>query len=230
MDPDEVKERVGKGISQPDRVSLGQHQVKEVDENPQVPEDNVPLARAVASAFQNLASTTALQVFNKFIKVAFEGGPDPFVADDWLDEVEKHLRAIDIPDDRLKTTLATYKFVKDTAVWWKTMTSAHNIDSMSWDSFKNFFFDKYFPQTKRRELRTQFDGLEQGDMSVTEYENKFTSLSRFTTDVSGNEEEKTWRFVYGLNRSIRPGVTLLGLKNYSEAVTKALMAETEAKD
>ncbi|XP_059627307.1 uncharacterized protein LOC132270119 [Cornus florida] len=168
--------------------------------------------------------------FNKLIKVAFEGGPDPLVANNWLDKVEKHFRAIIVPDNRLKITLATYKFVSNAVVWWKTMTSAHDIDSMSWDAFKSLLFDKYFPQTKRRELRMQFDRLEQGDMSVIEYENNFTSLSRFATDVLGNEEDKTWRFVYGLNPFIRPGVTLLGLKNYSEAITRALMAEAEAKD
>ncbi|XP_059654481.1 uncharacterized protein LOC132301224 [Cornus florida] len=168
--------------------------------------------------------------FNKLMKLTFEGGPDPLVADDWLDEVEKHFRAITVPGDWLKITLATYKFVSNAVVWWKTMTNAHDIDSMSWDTFKSLFFEKYFPQTKRRELRTRFDSLKQGDMSVTEYKNKFTSLSRFATEVLGNEEEKTWHFVYGLNRSIRPGLTLLGLKNYSEAVMRALMVEAEAKD
>ncbi|XP_059670619.1 uncharacterized protein LOC132316128 [Cornus florida] len=164
------------------------------------------------------------------MKVTFEGGPDPLVADDWLDEVEKYFRAITVPGDLLKITLATYKFVSNAAVWWKTMTNAYDIDSMSWDTFKSLFFEKYFPQTKSRELRIQFDSLKKGDMSVIEYENKFTSLSRFATDVLGNEEEKAWRFVYGLNRSIRPGLTLLGLKEYSEAVTRALMVEAEAKN
>ncbi|XP_059629726.1 uncharacterized protein LOC132272640 [Cornus florida] len=252
MDPNEVGQRAGERPSQPVRVLKGQGRDREVNDNPPIPVDDILLARAIALAFQNLARTTAPQVapqpaiqpqkteiernlryliqFDKLMKVTFEGGPDPLVVDVWLDEVEKHFKAIVVPDDRLKITLATYIFVSDAAIWWKTMTSAHDIDSISWDAFKSLFFNKYFLQTKRRELRTQFDGLEQGDMPVTEYENKFTSFSCFAMDVLGNEEEKTWRFVYGLNRFIRPGVTLLGLKRYSEAITRALMAEAEAKD
>ncbi|XP_059658702.1 uncharacterized protein LOC132305034 [Cornus florida] len=178
MDPDEVGEQRGEGPSKSDRVLLGYSRVREVDNNPQVPKDDVLLARVPASVEQTHESS-------------IEGGLDPLVVDDWLDEVEKHFRAITVPNDQLKITLATYKFVSHMEVWWKTMTSAHDIDSMSWDAFKGLFFDKYFPQTKRWELRMQFDELEQGDMSVTEYENKFTSLSRFSTEVLGNEEVKT---------------------------------------
>ncbi|XP_059635252.1 uncharacterized protein LOC132277406 [Cornus florida] len=163
------------------------------------------------------------------MKVAFEEGPDPLVADDWLEQVEKHFRAITVTNDQLIVTLATYKFIGNAEAWWKTMNSTHDTDSMRWDTFKNLFFDKYFPQTKRWELRIRFDGLEQGDMSVTKYKNRFTFLSRFAIDVLGNEGEKTWRFVFGLNHSIRPRVTFLGLKSYSEVVTRVLMEKAEAK-
>ncbi|XP_059668855.1 uncharacterized protein LOC132313935 [Cornus florida] len=133
-----------------------------------------------------------------------------------------------VPNDWLKITLAMYKFTKDARIWWKTMTSAHGIDSMSWDTFKELFSEKYFPITKKRELR--IDLLKQGDMTVAEYENEFTSLSPFATEVVRDENEKTWKFVHGLHHSIRPSVAAFELGVYSEAVTKALIVEAEAND
>ncbi|XP_059634323.1 uncharacterized protein LOC132276752 [Cornus florida] len=57
--------------------------------------------------------------------------------------------------------------------------------------FKELFYEKYFPVAKRWESRKQFDDLIQGNMSVTEYENKFTSLSCFAPEIVKNEADKT---------------------------------------
>ncbi|XP_059638800.1 uncharacterized protein LOC132281079 [Cornus florida] len=116
--------------------------------------------------------------FSKLMPMIFEGGADPMVADDYMGQVENHLTSINVSDYHLKIILATYKFSKDAKLWWKSVINQHKVEYMRLYMFE-LFYEKYFPVTKRWELRKQFDDLIQGNMSVTEYENKFTSLSRF---------------------------------------------------
>ncbi|XP_059650496.1 uncharacterized protein LOC132296302 [Cornus florida] len=160
----------------------------------------------------------------------FEGGANPMEADDYMDQVETHLTSMDVTDDHVKIILATYKFSKDAKLWWKSVTNQYKVEDMSWQMFKELFYEKYFLVTKRLELRDQFNGLIQGNMSVTEYKNKFTSLSRFVPEMMSNEVNKTWNFISGLHYQMRPLITAQYLKVYSKAVEKALILEGEAKD
>ncbi|XP_059630001.1 uncharacterized protein LOC132272960 [Cornus florida] len=139
--------------------------------------------------------------FSQLMPVMFEGGADPMIADDYMDQVETQLTLMDVTEDHLKIILATYKFAKDAKLWWKSVTSRFKVENMSWNKFKELFYEKYFLISKRWELKDQFLGLIQGNMSVAEYENKFTLLSRFAPEMV-----------------------------YSEAVEKALMLEADIKD
>ncbi|XP_059643030.1 uncharacterized protein LOC132284903 [Cornus florida] len=67
-------------------------------------------------------------------------------------------------------------------------------------------------------------------MSVTEYENKFTSLSRFAPEMVSNEVDKVWKFISGLDYKMRPLLIAQGIKVYFEVVERTLMLEMEAKD
>ncbi|XP_059639848.1 uncharacterized protein LOC132282258 [Cornus florida] len=98
----------------------------------------------------------------------FEGGTDPMVADDYMDQVETQLTSMDATKDHLKIILATYKFAKDAKLWWKTAMNRHKVEEMSWEKFKELFYEKYFLISKRWELKDQFLGLIQGNMSVAE--------------------------------------------------------------
>ncbi|XP_059633663.1 uncharacterized protein LOC132276306 [Cornus florida] len=101
---------------------------------------------------------------------------------------------------------------------------------MGCDRFKELFYEKYFPAPKRWELRDQFNGIIQGNMSVIEYKNKFTSLFCFALEMVSNKVEKTRKFVSGLDYKMRPLITAQCIKVYSKAVERALMLEAEAKD
>ncbi|XP_059658666.1 uncharacterized protein LOC132304992 [Cornus florida] len=160
----------------------------------------------------------------------FEGGADPMAADDYMDQIETHLTSMDVTDDHLKIILATYKFSKGAKLWWKSVTNQHKVEEMSWDMFKELFYEKYFSVTKRWELWEQFNGLIQGNMSVTEYENKFISFFRFTPKSVRNEVDKTRKFVSGLDYKMRPLIMAQYFKVYLEAVERVLMLEAEAKD
>ncbi|XP_059664181.1 uncharacterized protein LOC132309949 [Cornus florida] len=147
-----------------------------------------------------------------------------------MDQVETQLTLMDVKKDHLKIILATYKFAKDAKLWWKTVTNRHKVEEMIWDKFKELFYEKYFLISKRWELKDQFLGLIQGNMSVAEYENKFTSLSRFPLEMVRYEVDKTRKFVSGLNGRMRPFIMAQFSKVYSEAVERALMLEVDIKD
>ncbi|XP_059650632.1 cold shock protein 1-like [Cornus florida] len=67
-------------------------------------------------------------------------------------------------------------------------------------------------------------------MTVTEYENKFTSLLRFAPGIANDEEGKIEMFVDGLDLTIRLILAALELTEYAKAVRKALVVEAESKD
>jgi len=49
---------------------------------------------------------------------------------------------------------------------------------VEWTSFKTRFLEKYFPYTARQDREAKFLALQQGDMTVHEYVNKFEHLAR----------------------------------------------------
>ncbi|XP_059654581.1 uncharacterized protein LOC132301335 [Cornus florida] len=160
----------------------------------------------------------------------FKGGPDPLVADNFMDRVEKYLNTMNLATNKLKITLVTYNFVGDAEIWWKTISHTHNLDTMTYDTFKKLYYEKYFPAPKWRELKKEFDGLKQGNMTVTEYKNKFTSLLRFVPGIANDEERKIEKFVDGLDLTIRPIVTASEQTEYAKAVRKGLVVKAENKD
>ncbi|XP_059654269.1 uncharacterized protein LOC132300986 [Cornus florida] len=143
--------------------------------------------------------------FVKLMPTVFEGSPDPLITYSFMDRVEKHINAMNLATDKLKITLATYNFIGDAEIWWKTISHTHDLDTMLYDTFKKLYYEKYFPAPKRRELKKELDELKQGIMTVTEYENKFTLL-------------------------LRPIVAASESTEYAKEVRKTLVVEAEIKD
>ena len=50
---------------------------------------------------------------------------------------------------------------------------------MEWTSFRTRFLEKYFPDTARQDREAEFLALQQGEMTVQEYVNKFEHLARY---------------------------------------------------
>ncbi|KAL8120030.1 hypothetical protein AgCh_017238 [Apium graveolens] len=67
----------------------------------------------------------------------------------------------------------------------------------------------------------------QEDMSITEYEMKFSELSRFVPEYMNTETKKAMRFQQGLMTWIRSQVAMLEIKNYAALVQKAMIVEGE---
>ena len=94
----------------------------------------------------------------------------------------------------------------------------------------NKFTEKYIPETARDKMVSEFLELRQGQVNVSQYDQRFIQLSRYTDVLVKGEAEKTKRFVKGLKPKIRGKLIPLQLRNYLQAVEKALEVEMNIQE
>ncbi|KAM3217277.1 hypothetical protein P3L10_026720 [Capsicum annuum] len=89
------------------------------------------------------------------------------------------------------------------------------------------FLDRFIPLSKQDDMRRPFNKLRQGSMTVTEYEAKFTELSRYVPSLVADQREKVRQFVDGLEARYH-GLVIRDVCNgsYSEVFDAALHFES----
>ncbi|XP_028126277.1 uncharacterized protein LOC114323018 [Camellia sinensis] len=129
-----------------------------------------------------------------------------------------------------RTTLAVFKLDEEANHWWELIKNTRDVASLSWNQFRELFLNKYFPSTVRRERVKEFQNLEQGNMTVTQYAAKFEELAHYATRYVANDEEKARMFEWGLDLTIRGRVLLQRLPLYAEVLETVLESEREVTD
>ncbi|XP_070020447.1 uncharacterized protein [Nicotiana sylvestris] len=88
--------------------------------------------------------------------------------------------------------------------WWQSYVLGRPTGSppLTSGQFTQLFLDRYIPPSEREELRYQFEHLEQGQMSVTDYEARFFESSRHALMILPTDAERVRRFVAGLHPGI----------------------------
>ncbi|XP_043705363.1 uncharacterized protein LOC122655215 [Telopea speciosissima] len=114
-------------------------------------------------------------------------------------------------------------------LWWQTIKRILEGQLVTWAQFLKLFREKYFPITVRRAKGAEFIKLQQGSMTVTEYEKKFEELSRYVPHLVAMDVDKARLSESGLNNGIQRMVTALELNTYAEVVRRALLYEGPAK-
>ena len=76
----------------------------------------------------------------------------------------------------------------------------------------------------------KFVCLEQGNLTVAQYEAKFIELSRFVSQLIATEEEKALKFQDGLKSYLKNKISIMKLSVYSEVVDRALIVEKDNKE
>ncbi|XP_061998922.1 uncharacterized protein LOC133716220 [Rosa rugosa] len=77
-----------------------------------------------------------------------------------------------------KWKIAAYLLQGDARIWWAGQRNTVDMATLTWDSFVELFQDMYFPDAMREQIELDFIALEQGTMTVREYETRFTQLYR----------------------------------------------------
>ena len=96
---------------------------------------------------------------------------------------------------------------------------------MSWAQFKEEFIDKFVPASYRDAKAEEFFRLEQGTLSVTDYEWSFSELVRHVPFIRDDEVSKTKRFAVGLSPEIRTTIASTAHTQYGQVVEAAIMVE-----
>ena len=157
----------------------------------------------------------------------FKGSSDPVEARTWLKEMEKAFTLTEVVEGK-KTEYAVYFLKNEASYWWESIKVMEPEGVVTWGRFKELFLEKYFPDYMRDQMEIKFLELKQGNMSVTEYEAKFTELSRFVPTYVDTEKKKAKRFQQGLKSWIRSKLAILELNTFITVVQKAMIAEAES--
>ncbi|XP_060195272.1 uncharacterized protein LOC132624523 [Lycium barbarum] len=162
--------------------------------------------------------------------VEFEVTVDPTDAEQWLERMERVFEQLECSD------AAKFKYVvsllqKDAYDWWVSVPNAKaKPPVLTWNDFVKEFHMKYVPPAYHDAKKKEFLNLEQGGMSIAEYQQKFLRLSRYAGGIINNKKDKCRRFEDGLNNSIRKSVVVLQHKNFCKVVSAALTWEMIDKE
>ncbi|XP_055826436.1 uncharacterized protein LOC129894835 [Solanum dulcamara] len=128
-------------------------------------------------------------------EVGFEGTVDPTNVEQWLEWIERVFEQLECSD------AAKFKYVND---------------------FVKEFRKKYVPSAYHDAKKKEFLNLEQGSMSIVEYQQKFLRLSRYAGGIINNKNDKCRRFEDSLNDSIKKYVSVLQYEYFCKLVSAAL--------
>ncbi|KAK1647861.1 hypothetical protein QYE76_065666 [Lolium multiflorum] len=119
---------------------------------------------------------------------------EPLDADDWLRTIENNLEVAGVGIDE-KVLFATHFLSGPARAWWENIKAmqveGHVID---WEEFKAKFRKTHIPSGLIKLMKDKFMNLRQGSMSVVDYLDKFTTLSRYAPEDTNTEEKKKDRF------------------------------------
>ncbi|TYK29167.1 putative polyprotein [Cucumis melo var. makuwa] len=78
-----------------------------------------------------------------------------------------------------------------------------DVNKITWEQFKESFNSKFFSANLRYAKQQEFLNLEQGNMTMEQYDVDFDMLSRFAPDVLRDEAGRTNKFVRGLRLDLQ---------------------------
>jgi hypothetical protein len=155
----------------------------------------------------------------------FASSPDPVDADDWLKSIEKMLNIAQC-SDREKVLYASSRLTGPAADWWDSYVAAHDAaDTITWAEFTTQFRNYHIPAGLMKIKKKEFLSLKQGNMSVSEYHDKFIQLSRYAPDDVAEDERKQEHFIEGLNGPLQYALVAHTFPSFQKLLDKALAIE-----
>ncbi|XP_038887112.1 uncharacterized protein LOC120077296 [Benincasa hispida] len=141
--------------------------------------------------------------------VNFEGTKDPIDVEAWMNQIGKCFEVMRCPEHR-KVSLATFLLQKQAEDWWKLLKNRRgDQEEICWEEFRKAFFERFYPRSSRDMKQDEFLQLMQENMTVAEYELKYTELSKYGLYIVVDEKERCRRFETGLKQEIRTSVTTI---------------------
>ncbi|KAL0561651.1 hypothetical protein IC582_002091 [Cucumis melo] len=127
------------------------------------------------------------------------------------------------PEDQ-KVQCAVFMLTDRGTAWWETTERmlGGDVSQITWQQFKESFYAKFFSASLRDAKRQEFLNLEQGDMTVEQYDAEFDMLSRFAPEMIATEVARADKFVRGLRLDIQGLVRAFRPATHADALRLAV--------
>ncbi|KAL0561587.1 hypothetical protein IC582_002021 [Cucumis melo] len=141
----------------------------------------------------------------------------------WLSSLETIFRYMKCPEDQ-KVQCAVFMLTDRGTAWWETIERilGGDVSQITWQQFKESFYAKFFSASLRDAKRQEFLNLEQGDMTVEQYDAEFDMLSRFAPEMIATEAARADKFVRGLRLDIQGLVRAFRPATHADALCLAV--------
>ncbi|KAL0558732.1 hypothetical protein IC582_003314 [Cucumis melo] len=141
----------------------------------------------------------------------------------WLSSLETIFHYMKCPEDQ-KVQCAVFMLTDRGTAWWETTERmlGGDVSQITWQQFKESFYAKFFSASLRNAKRQEFLNLEQGDMTVEQYDAEFDMLSRFAPEMIATEAARADKFVRGLRLDIQGLVRAFRPATHADALRLAV--------
>ncbi|XP_027156510.1 uncharacterized protein LOC113757397 [Coffea eugenioides] len=175
---------------------------------------------------QERGEDRTLELFLKFAPPKFHRGSDPEIAENWFERMVNIFTALDYNEER-QVNFAVFQFEGAARSWWNVVSAKWEREQTPWTwvNFEREFNIKFLPPIVQEKREDDFIKLKQGLLSVGEYEERFTKLSKFAPKLVVTERKRIRRFIQGLNVEIQESLAAAQITTFTDALDKAQRVE-----
>ena len=104
------------------------------------------------------------------------------------------------------------------------------VQKVTWAQFLQAYEDQYCPLSYRYTQEAAFMRLDQGNMSVADYEAKFVELSKYAPDMVNTKDKKCRKFHEELNANVKNRMNPFRERNYADLIDMARQIGKNVQD
>ncbi|WVZ64210.1 LOW QUALITY PROTEIN: hypothetical protein U9M48_013770 [Paspalum notatum var. saurae] len=157
----------------------------------------------------------------------FSHSADPLQADDWLRAVERQLDIAQC-NDQERVLYATGQLRGAALDWWESYRPQDR-ECFTWAQFRERFRSHHVPAGIMK-MKKEFLSLKQGNMSITEYRDKFLQLARYAPTEVAENGDKQEHFLEGLNDNLQLQLMNNTFNDFNHLVDRALLTEQKRRE
>jgi hypothetical protein len=134
-------------------------------------------------------------------------------------------------NDREKVLYASGRLEGAASDWWDAYTVAHAAaDTITWQEFQESFHTHHIPAGVKKLKQKEFLALKKGNMTVSEYLDEFTHLSRYAPDEVNTDAKRQEHFLDGLIGPLNYHLQSHTFPNFQMLLNKAIGLENKRKE
>ncbi|KAK5818390.1 hypothetical protein PVK06_023326 [Gossypium arboreum] len=173
--------------------------------------DDSDILRKIVDALQRVVGTVLamtsiptqrrapIKELRKYGATEFMGlkGFDPSTAENWIESTKRILQQLDCTPQ--ESWICVVSLLQgEVYLWWESVVRHLPKNQITWDLFQKKFQKKYIGEMYIKDKKQEFLMLQQGNMSIIDYEREFSRLSRYASEFIPTEANNCKRFLRNL--------------------------------